>query len=80
MMNYRGNRAYYTPKGGQREEVSYTWSHHFAAEMDDFAQCVLQDKQSRTPGEEGLRDIKIMLAAYESAQTGKPVTLADHVR
>jgi predicted dehydrogenase len=75
MMNYRGNRAYYTPKGGAFEEVSYNWAHHFALEMDDFAQCVLQNKQTRTPGEEGLRDIKIMLAAYESARTGKPVKL-----
>jgi predicted dehydrogenase len=73
MMNYRGNRAYYTPKGGERTEVPYTWAHHFATEMDDFAQCVLQDKQTRTPGEEGLRDIRIIMAAYESARTGKPV-------
>ena len=76
MMNYNGNRAYYTPKGGKREEVTYTWAQHFACEMDAFAQCVLQDKESPTPGEEGLRDMKIITAAYESAATGKPVKLA----
>jgi predicted dehydrogenase len=27
------------------------------------------------PGEEGLRDVKIMTAIYESARTGKPVEL-----
>jgi predicted dehydrogenase len=75
LMNYNGNHAYFTPKGGQRAEVPFTWAHHFATEMDDFAQCVLQDKQSRTPGEEGLRDLKIITAAYESAKTGKPVKL-----
>jgi predicted dehydrogenase len=75
LMNYTGNRAYYTPKGGSRSEVTYTWAHHFATEMDDFAQCVLQDKQTRTPGEEGLRDMKIMYAAYDSAKSGKPVKL-----
>jgi predicted dehydrogenase len=76
MMNYTGNRAFYTPKGGERQTVEYTWANHFACEMDDFAQCVLQDKKTRTPGEEGLRDMKIITAAYESARTGKPVKLA----
>jgi len=76
LMNYTGNRAFYTPKGGERQEVQYTWANHFASEMDDFAQCVLQDKKTRTPGEEGLRDMKIITAAYESARTGKPVKLA----
>jgi predicted dehydrogenase len=75
LMNYRGNRAYYTPVGGARSEVAYTWADHFACEMDDFAQCVLQDKQSRTPGEEGLRDMKIMYAAYDSAKSGKTIKL-----
>jgi len=76
LMNYRGNRAFYTPAGGARSEVEFTWANHFACEMDDFAQCVLLDKQSRTPGEEGLRDMKIIYAAYDSAKSGKPVKLA----
>jgi predicted dehydrogenase len=75
LMNYNGNRAYYTPKTGERQEIQYTWANHFASEMDDFAQCVLQDKQTRTPGEVGLQDMKIIMAAYESARTGKPVKL-----
>jgi len=75
LMNYNGNHAYYTPRAGERQEIQYTWANHFANEMDDFAQCVLQDKQSRTPGEVGLQDMKIIMAAYESARTGKPVTL-----
>ena len=77
LMGYSGNHAYVTPKGGgQREEVPFQWQQHFACEMDDFAQCVMQDKESRTPGEEGLRDMKIIMAAYESAKTGKPVKLS----
>jgi len=76
LMNYTGNKAYYIPKGGERAEVQYTWANHFATEMDDFAQCVLQDKQTRSPGEMGLQDMKIITAAYESARTGKAVKLA----
>jgi predicted dehydrogenase len=48
----------------------------FVSEMDDFAQCILQGKPSKVSGEEGLRDMKIMMAIYESARTGKAVTLA----
>ena len=47
----------------------------FAAEMDDFARCVLEKKPSKVSGEEGLRDVKIMMAIYESARMGKPVDL-----
>ena len=47
----------------------------FAAEMDDFAQCILERKPTRVPGEEGLRDVKIMMAIYESIRTGQPVKL-----
>ena len=48
---------------------------HFAAEMDHMSECVMQDKEPLTPGEEGLRDLKIISAIYESAQGGSPVKL-----
>ena len=48
----------------------------FTAEMDDFAQCIMNKKPTRVPGEEGLRDLRIMMAIYESAKTGQPVKLA----
>lgn len=48
---------------------------HFAAEMDDFARCIMEKKPSKVSGEEGLRDVKIMMAIYESARTGRPVEL-----
>ena len=47
----------------------------FAAEMDDLALCILNNKPTIVPGEEGLRDVKIMLAIYEAAKSGKPVKL-----
>jgi predicted dehydrogenase len=31
---------------------------------------------TRVPGEEGLRDVKIMMAIYESVRTGQTVSLA----
>ena len=51
-------------------------SYQFAAELDDFAQCIMNHQPTRVPGEEGLRDVKIMMAIYESARTGKTLSLA----
>jgi predicted dehydrogenase len=42
-----------------------------AAQMDDFAQCVQLGKQTRVPGEEGLRDMKVIDAIYRSIASGK---------
>jgi predicted dehydrogenase len=47
----------------------------FALEMDHFAQCILEGKESKTPGEEGLRDHRIMEAIYNAARTGNRVKL-----
>jgi predicted dehydrogenase len=43
----------------------------FAAEMDAFAECILDDKPSSVPGEEGLRDLLAIEAIYNSIKTGK---------
>jgi predicted dehydrogenase len=47
----------------------------FAVEMDDFAECILEKKATRVPGEEGLRDVTLLMAIYESARTGTPLDL-----
>jgi len=72
--SYTGNKLWHTI-ARTKQEVQYTPVNQFAAEMDDFCQCIANDKQSRTPGEEGLQDLKIITAAYESAATGKSVKI-----
>jgi predicted dehydrogenase len=47
----------------------------FAAEMDDFARCIQEGTPSIVSGEEGLRDVRILMAIYRSARTGAPVDL-----
>jgi predicted dehydrogenase len=49
--------------------------HQFAREADHFAQCILENRQPVTPGEEGLRDMQLIEAIYQSCQEGKPVKL-----
>jgi len=48
-----------------------------AAQMDDFADCVLHNKPTRVPGEMGLRDVQLLLAIYRAAETGQSVSTQD---
>ena len=61
--------------GGKSERVNLGEFNEFAAEMDHMAQCVQENKDPLTPGEEGLADQIAMEAIYESARTGKTVKL-----
>ncbi|MFN6481504.1 MULTISPECIES: Gfo/Idh/MocA family oxidoreductase [unclassified Nostoc] len=56
-------------------EVRIGEKNQFALEIDHMADCVIQNKQPHTPGEEGLQDQKLMALIYEAAQTGKTITL-----
>jgi predicted dehydrogenase len=69
--NYSGNRG--TRSDGK--PLEFPPPDQFAVEMDNFAECILEKKPSKVSGEEGLRDVKVMMAIYESARTGKPVEL-----
>jgi len=60
----------------QGSDIAADDKNQFAAELDHFAQCIQQDKEVHTPGEEGLQDQRIMEAIYESARTRRPVKLA----
>jgi predicted dehydrogenase len=57
------------------EEPQLPVRDHFALEMDHMSDCVMNNKQPLTPGEEGLRDMKIMTAIYDSAKSNKTIRL-----
>jgi glucose-fructose oxidoreductase len=46
-----------------------------AKQMDDDALAIMQNKPMMVPGEEGLRDIRIVEAIYKCAGSGKRVAL-----
>ena len=48
-----------------------------AAQMDDFALCVLNNQPTRVPGEMGLRDVELLQAIYRAAETGQKVSTKD---
>ena len=71
---YRGQR-FTVQTAKQKAEVKIAEVDHFAAEMDYFSECVLDGKQLRTPGEEGLADMRVIAAIAESIKTGKAVKI-----
>ncbi|WP_070250809.1 Gfo/Idh/MocA family protein [Duganella phyllosphaerae] len=50
-------------------------ANQFAGQLDHMAQSVMQDRTPIVPGEEGLRDIRIIEAVYRSAREHKRIAL-----
>jgi predicted dehydrogenase len=71
---YRGQRLYLQTKE-RITEMKLTPVDHFAAEMDHFSECILAGKESKTPGEEGLADMRVITAIEEAIQTGRKVSI-----
>lgn len=65
---------------GQTQERSFPAGDQFASEIVYFSECVLTGKEPEPSGEEGLADVRIIRAIYQSAQTGKPVQLGEFKR
>ena len=61
--------------GGALEERFHPVIDHFAAEMDHLSGCVMDGSEPLTPGEDGLHDLRAMMAIYEAARTGQTVKL-----
>ena len=63
-------------RSGAIEERVLPQRDHFALEMDHFSSCVMNNTEPLTPGEEGLKDLKVMMAIYEAAKSGRTVKVA----
>jgi predicted dehydrogenase len=73
-LSYRGVK--YRIQRRSVEEPDLGDPNQFATEMDALSQCIIDNKEPKASGEQGLRDVKIMQAIYESAKTGKTVKLS----
>jgi predicted dehydrogenase len=62
-------------RGNSLAEITIQPKDHFASEMDHMSQCVMNNTEPLTPGEEGLRDLKLITAIYEAARYGRTVKL-----
>lgn len=75
--------GYAVEKAGNTVGWSYTmyeetWNYGFPQEFQHFVDCVKNNKEPLVTGEDGKAVLEIIFAAYESAGTGKKVTLPFH--
>lgn len=49
----------------------------FAAELAYFSDCILKEKDPEPSGQEGLLDVRVIQAIYESIRTGRKVSLGE---
>ena len=72
--------GYAVEKAGDTKGWSFTmyeelWNYGFPQQFAHFVDCVRNDKQPITTGEDGRAVLEVIFAAYESAGTGKKVML-----
>ncbi|MEO8061424.1 MAG: Gfo/Idh/MocA family oxidoreductase [Pseudomonadota bacterium] len=68
---YTGNRG----KRSDGAEINFQVPDQFALELEDFADCIINKRPTKVPGEMGLQDVKYLTAIYESIKKGRPVSL-----
>lgn len=56
-------------------ELNLPHVNHQAMQLQDFASCVLENRESAVNGEEGLKDMKVIEAIYKSIATGARVKI-----
>jgi predicted dehydrogenase len=57
--------------GKRNAELVLPPKNHFASEMEHFSHCILKNQDPRTPGEEGLADMRVMAAIEKASESGK---------
>jgi len=72
---YAEGLAYEITVGGKTTRKRLGARDQFAPELLHFSDCVLNDRQPEPSGEDGLQDVRIVQALYESAETGRPIAI-----
>ncbi|MDB6095005.1 MAG: gfo/Idh/MocA family oxidoreductase [Verrucomicrobia bacterium] len=72
--------AYAVEKAGSTQGWSFTifeeaWNYGFPQEMAHFVDCVRFDRKPEVTGEDGRAVLGVIFAAYESARTGRKVSM-----
>lgn len=73
--DYVGERKHFLTAGGQTEERTFPARDQFAPELLYFSRCILEGAAPEPDGEEGLCDVRVLVALRESARQGHPVSL-----
>lgn len=73
---YAESIAFTIKAGGKTKMYKFPKSDQFAAELLYFSDCILQDKGPEPSGWEGLADVRVVKAIYQSAREGRTIDLA----
>jgi hypothetical protein len=74
--DYSGELGLEINVGGETERRTFPQRDQFAPELIYFSECVRSGRTPEPNGYEGLADVRIIEAAYNSAQLGRPVSLS----
>jgi glucose-fructose oxidoreductase len=72
---YAEGLAYEITVDGKTQRKRLARRDQFAAELLYFSDCVLTNREPEPSGADGLQDVRIVRALYESADTGKAVAI-----
>ncbi|MBN4005928.1 Gfo/Idh/MocA family oxidoreductase [Nostoc sp. LPT] len=72
---WQGELKHYLTINGETQERTFEDRDQLAAEFTYFSDCILQDKEPEPSGTEGLIDVSIIQALYQSIETGQPVQI-----
>ncbi|MBD2295697.1 Gfo/Idh/MocA family oxidoreductase [Anabaena sphaerica FACHB-251] len=70
---WHGEIKHYLTINGETQERTFESHDQLAAEFTYFSDCILQNKDPEPSGIEGLNDVGIIQALYQSIETGQPV-------
>ena len=73
---YSGPRELRLSVGGKERVRKFKPADQFAPELIAFSKAILDDAPVEPDGEEGLRDVRIVVAALKSARENRPLTLS----
>jgi predicted dehydrogenase len=72
---YQGELKCVTAIGGKRTEKTFKPGDQFAPELIYFSDCIIHDRAPEPSGNEGLADVRVINAIYESAEIGCAVRI-----
>jgi glucose-fructose oxidoreductase len=72
---YAEGLAYELTVNGKTTRKQIGKRDQFAPELLYFSDCILKNRAPEPSGEEGMQDVRIIEALYESAETGKAVPI-----
>ncbi len=72
---WQGEIKHYLTIEGQTQERNFPRHDQLAAEFTYFSDCILSDQEPEPNGIEGLIDVRIIQALYQSIATGQPVKI-----